>query len=432
MSERSGTRETNGGSPGGPAGEVSIAPCREGGGSGGVAGEGAGGVVHGQPREGSLAEMPEPALTLDDQRSRAKLAGHEWLEYGPPIRGIAIVAILMGHTFDMAMFSGELDYATRCAAISLDSLFRWAVPAFIMISGAILAVPRPGKSVLGFYKKRLGRIGLPIVFWSAFFMLFDVYIVGYGEGVDLGEPVGDRWSASLANLAAGRPYGHMFFIFRFVGLYTLAPAVQWLNLKLRRRQFGALTGLLFIAVAVDSYIQNHAGEQRGAIIGTLYFLPYFMAGYLLRSAYLSRRGVWIALGVWAAATAGLVLSTTPFVADWSREMVPPSAAFFMWDHVSPLRIVIGISMWLVLITVLRGPFIQTRALRFMSDVIAPAAFGLYLIHPLFRDGLDFAGVKAVTPNLWIGVPVAMTCVILWTTVLTLGIMRVPYVRKIVV
>lgn len=378
--------------------------------------------TQGHPRAGSVAEMPEPALTLGDQRDRAKLSGHEWLEYGPPIRGIAITAILMGHTFDMAMFSENLDYATRVAAISLDSLFRWAVPAFIMISGAILAVPRPGKSVLGFYKKRLGRIGLPIVFWSGFFMWFDVEVLGWTK----------TWSASVDNLAAGRPYGHMFFIFRFVGLYTLAPAIQWLNMKLSRNQFGLVTALLFVIVAIDSFMQHSAGQERGFVIGTFYFLPFFMAGYLLRSAYISRRGIAICLGIWAAATVALVLSTVFRVNPWERGMVPPSAEFVMWDHVSPLRIVIGLSMWLVLITVLRGDLIQRPFFRFMSNVIAPAAFGLYLIHPLFRDGLHYMGITAVTPNLWIGVPVTMTCIILWTTLLTLGIMRVPYVRKIVV
>jgi peptidoglycan/LPS O-acetylase OafA/YrhL len=224
----------------------------------------------------------------------------------------------------------------------------------------------------------------------------------------------------------------MFFIFRFVGLYALAPAIQWLNLKLRRWQFAVVTTLLFIAVAIDSYLQHTAGQQRGFIIGTFYFLPFFMAGYLLRSAYLSKRGILIALGIWATATAGLVLSTVFRVNPWEGEMVAPSPEFVMWDHVSPLRIVIGISMWLVLITVLRGEWMQRPFFRLMSNVIAPAAFGLYLIHPLFRDGLHYAGITAVTPNLWIGVPVTMTCIIVWTALLTLGIMRVPYVRKIVV
>ncbi len=353
---------------------------------------------------------------------RARRSGHQWLPYGPPIRGIAIVAILMGHTFDMAMFADQLSYGWRCVAISFDALFRWSVPAFIMISGAILAVPRPGKSVLGFYHKRLGRIGLPIVFWSAFFMWFDVEVLGWTA----------TWGGSVDNLLAGRPYGHMFFIFRFVGLYALAPAVQWVNANTSRKQFAALTAGLFIAVAIDSYLMHSAGKERGAIIGTFYFLPYFMAGYLLRTAYLSKRGIAIALGVWAAATAALVLTTVFGVSPWDSSMKPPSSAFVMWDHVSPIRVVIGISMWLVLITVLRGPRLERPFFQFMSHAIAPAAFGLYLIHPLFRDGLHFLGITAVHPTLWVGVPLTMTAIIVWTIALTLLLMKIPYVRKIVV
>lgn len=378
-------------------------------------------VVHPRP----LTADPVAAIPPSDEaaavKQRAAREGHQWLPYGPPIRGIAIIAILIGHSFDMAMFDSSLSYGWRCVAISFDSLFRWAVPAFIMLSGAILAVPRPGKSVLGFYKKRLGRIGLPIVFWSAFFMCFDVEVLGWTKS----------WGDSLHNLAMGKPYNHMFFIFRFVGLYTLAPAIQWLNAHVSRRPFAALTIGLFIAVAIDSYIMQTNSAERGAIIGTFYFLPYFMAGYLLRTAYLSRRGIAIALLAWALATAALILSTVFAVDPWSPSMSAPSAAFAMWDHVSPLRIVIGISMWLVLITVLKGPKLERPFFKIMADVIAPAAFGLYLIHPLFRDGLHALGLTATYPALWIGIPVSVTCIITWTIGLTLGIMKVPYLRKIV-
>jgi surface polysaccharide O-acyltransferase-like enzyme len=89
-------------------------------------------------------------------------------------------------------------------------------------------------------------------------------------------------------------------------------------------------------------------------------------------------------------------------------------------------------MWCVLITVLRGPKLKQPFFRFMSNVIAPAAFGLYLIHPLFRDGLHKLGVTAVEPNLWVGVPLTMTAIIIWTIALTVCIMRIPYLRRIVV
>jgi surface polysaccharide O-acyltransferase-like enzyme len=377
-----------------------------------------------QDAAGSGHARADQPLDGQTAQKRATRSGHEWLEYGPSIRGIAIIAILMGHTFDMAMFAWELEYSQRAAAIMLDSLFRWAVPAFIMISGAILLVPKPGGSIAAFYKKRVGRIGIPIVFWSAFFMWFDVYVVNF---------TASSWSKSFENLLVGRPYGHMFFIFRFVGLYLLTPAVRWVVAKTTRNQFIALTALLFVAVAIDSYIMNQYNAQRGAVIGTFYFLPFFMAGYILRTAYLSRRGIIIALGVWAAATLTLGLTTLPGVREWDPINMPaPSPEFAMWDHLSPLRIVIGISMWLVLITVLRGERIRRPFWRLMGNVIAPASFGIYLIHPLFRDGLHYMGITAYQPNVWIGVSVSMTAVVVWSVLATLLIMKIPYVRKIVV
>jgi hypothetical protein len=42
------------------------------------------------------------------------------------------------------------------------------------------------------------------------------------------------------------------------------------------------------------------------------------------------------------------------------------------------------------------------------------------------------GITAYQPNVWIGVSVSMTAVVVWSVLATLLIMKIPYVRKIVV
>ena len=407
-------------------------------------------VPHAAPADGSTRGTTRPDRPTDgaitDYRKRAAASGHEWLDYGPPIRGIAITAILIGHVFDMAMFdvgryrvvdgvalatlAEPLDFMHRSIAIGFDAMFRWSVPAFIMISGAILLVPKPGSSLVQYYKRRYGRVMPPVIFWSAFFMLYGVYVLKWYT-----------WEQSWHNLAIGKPWSHMFFIFRFVGLYTIAPAVRWLIWKLPRGAIWGITVALFVWAAWDSWTLNQIGQERGFIIGTLYFLPFFMAGYLLRTAYLSPLGVVIAMFIWATATVLLVATTLPQIAGFNDAiiqaahacpMVPPSPQFAMWDHLSPLRIIIGLSMWCVLITVFRDKKIQSRwPLPFFCNKVAPAAFGIYLIHPLFRDTLHKLGFTAAYGDLWIGVPVTILLVVVLTNIVTIQWMKVPYLRKVI-
>jgi len=383
---------------------------------------------------------------ITDYKKRATSSGHEWLDYGPPIRGIAITAILIGHVFDMAMFdvgryqveNGEvirtiaepLSYSLRSIAIAIDAMFRWSVPAFIMISGAILLVPKPGSSLIDYYKRRYGRVMPPVIFWSAFFMLYGVYVLKWYT-----------WPESIDNLIAGRPWSHMFFIFRFVGLYTVAPAVRWLIWKLPPWAIWVITIGLFAWAGWDSYQMNLIGQERGFIVGTFYFLPFFMAGYLLRTAYLSQVGLWIASFIWAAATVLLVATTIPEIegfnesivaADHASPMIPPSPQFAMWDHLSPIRVVIGLSMWCVLITVFRDKKVQSRGvLPFFCNKVAPAAFGIYLIHPLFRDTMHAMGFTAARGDMLIGVPVMILLVVALTNIVAIQWMKIPYLRKVI-
>src|SRR5205823_14665088 len=63
--------------------------------------------------------------------------------------------------------------------------------------------------------KRLARLGVPIVFWTAFFMLFTVYYLqlhGLNTNVNV-------WH----ELLLGKPYAHLHFIFRIAGLYAFTP-----------------------------------------------------------------------------------------------------------------------------------------------------------------------------------------------------------------
>ncbi len=62
-----------------------------------------------------------------------------------------------------------------------DSAARWCVPVFAMVSGALLLDPHKKEALSTFYMKRLSRILIPILFWSAFFLLW-TFVKGYIKG----------------------------------------------------------------------------------------------------------------------------------------------------------------------------------------------------------------------------------------------------------
>src|ERR1700761_6847314 len=105
------------------------------------------------------------------------------MPYGDMIRIVGTIAVVCGHCCDMILFrpGAELTYNWWVCNI-YDALTRWAVPAYIMLSGALLLDPARHEAPHEFYRKRLWRIGIPMAFFSVFFMWFGVYYTGWVTG----------------------------------------------------------------------------------------------------------------------------------------------------------------------------------------------------------------------------------------------------------
>src|SRR5207248_4522395 len=106
-----------------------------------------------------------------------------YMAYGDIARVLGTVAVVVGHVCDMVQYQfGNLNQLNHwipqlnfAVCNFFNSASRWAVPVYIMLSGSLLLDPARAEAPEQFYKKRLGRLGVPIVFWTAFFMFFTVY-----------------------------------------------------------------------------------------------------------------------------------------------------------------------------------------------------------------------------------------------------------------
>lgn len=89
------------------------------------------------------------------------------------LRVLAILAVTLIHTSTRTIeaIQGQIDQVPF--AFFLNQASRFAVPLFFMISGYVLEVNYPfHQSYTKYLKKRLSKIFLPYVFWSAIYYLF--------------------------------------------------------------------------------------------------------------------------------------------------------------------------------------------------------------------------------------------------------------------
>lgn len=300
------------------------------------------------------------------------------------LRVIATVAVIIIHTTSQSLTISAVGYYG-------NQLARFAVPAFLIISGFLLFQSDLNSHFLPvtkFYRKRFHRILLPYVIWTIFYSLVLHFYFNGGQNADMIVP------DLIRHLFLGNGFTHLYFVVIIIQCYLLYPVI--------RRQFQARPGLfLSISLAVSLLCQYllylHA-------IKSIHITPYYGQFYLIAfpvwlfyfflGMYLALKDQNLELSgrlspitwsmVWAASltillwnsyrTASYALSIKPAVILYA------SSSFFM------------LRSWLNRFQVKSGPII-----KWLSD----ESFLIYLLHPLMANILVFVALRVMKqPDLW--------------------------------
>lgn len=364
------------------------------------------------------------------------------MNYGDAIRILGTVAVVMNHVCDMHL-GGEVLSAKWWVFTTWDAAMRWAVPAYIMLSGALLLDPARAEPPTTFYKKRLARIGIPLVFWTAFFIWFSFHVL-----------IPRNWGADRhqiwINLLQGKPYAHLHFIFRIAGLYAFTPMIRvFLRHAPRGMQIGTVILLLGFSTG-DSIMNGITHSEASMFMRFAPFLGYYLAGYLLRDACVTPKQLrWCWVGYFAcvailAGGTGFLIAMNGGKLEWY-----PSVPMMLFDFLSPIRIVMALFSWLILVTLFHKPWPHTERGRARVAWWAGTTLGLYLVHPLFRELFYINGFSAEHPlgnmhlpwflykyvfsglrEVFIGIPLMSLMVYVPSLITTSILMKIPYVRRI--
>ncbi|MDZ7586623.1 MAG: acyltransferase [Patescibacteria group bacterium] len=136
--------------------------------------------------------------------------------YNPAIdllRFIAIMAVVLIHTATRTMEMTHYDLYQTPWSLLFHQVTRFAVPLFFLISGFVLELNHDAKTNYWQYlKKRLNRIFIPYVFWSAFYF----YFVYNQHGSDF-----------LSALINGSASHQLYFIPALLVFYLIFPLLHW-------------------------------------------------------------------------------------------------------------------------------------------------------------------------------------------------------------
>ena len=323
------------------------------------------------------------------------------------LRVVSCVAVVMLHVSARTIYLyDEVTPTIWNIANVISSSTRWCVPEFVMISGALL-LRRAIDDPMRFIKRRFARIFVPIIFWSGVYLLWRAW----------NQPIALPYAAG--ELFRGTPYYHLYFLFVIAGLYAFTPAIAAAVQRLPHRQ-----GIIYACTAliIAGITMTVQGLNGNAFTRFIPYIGYFVLGALLLEVRVPQ---------WISATLFLCgVVSTAALTNWtaSRAGIGGPWSMYFYSYFNPTVLVMAPALFCCVISMSMPAWLS----KIVRD-LAPATFGIFLIHPLILETLRNIYAQVAPILLWppLDWPVTGLLTLLISGVLVVVMRRMPGVRRVV-
>ncbi|MBX9448114.1 acyltransferase [Dickeya chrysanthemi] len=333
----------------------------------------------------------------------------EWLYIA---RIVSTFAVIVLHISAYTVSLAELGSFSWWAGNVYDSLARWCVPVFVMISGALLLAPEKNENLSFFYKKRMSKVFYPLVFWSVFFILW---------GIGKAKLSGGGENDVLKNIINGRPYYHMWFLYMIIGLYIFTPLIRILVKNASEENLLFFIFLMFAFCSLSDAYNFSIGSNDFLFISEfIYYLPYYISGYLIARKKSTRPSSHF-LFLFFISFSFTCISFYLLSIALGKEN-----GLYFYNYLSINVIVMSISfMWIFKNCHINHLYIEK--LKSLADF----SLGTYLIHPVFVELLYYLASKKWIEQSIFAIPLISAIVFSCCIISVFLIKKVPYLRRVV-
>ena len=297
------------------------------------------------------------------------------------LRIIATYGVIILHTSPLPAEYHGAQSLPWCASISLSILFRWCVPVFFMLSGALFLSSDRKFSISKLYRKTLLRILTCFIFWSSFYAVVHCVLLGKGKWTFLNQML--------------RGHYHMWYVFSILALYMLTPLIRKMTENRKLTEYFLLLGLLFTFAfpRLISFMQilnlPHADvidSLRSAVaqvnpLSGASSLYYFVLGHYLHT-YPPRKTLRSLLI--AGGAVGYIL--TALLTIWHTELIGSSSAQF-YDPSSTTVLMMSVGVFL-LFEYAFASYQPGKRMQRVLLTLSECSFGVYLMHPFFIERIE--------------------------------------------
>lgn len=357
---------------------------------------------------------------LQSEKASREENGEKRIVFLDILRILAAFSIVLLHVSGPYWSSGDVGSLDWKLFTIYNGSVRWAVPAFVMISGSLML--GRNLSLKQIYHKYLPRILIAYFFWSFAYCMLDTVKYHY----DL---------ITIAEVFISGPF-HLWFLPMMAGLYLVIPFLdRIISSRSLSKYFLGMS--LFFAVLLP-WVVTFAGKLPGNIGGSLQalinnlnlhlvlgFSGYFVLGYYLSKENLSKvtcRLVYI-LGIlgWAATI------TLTIIFSLRREQ--PTEMFF--GPLNPNVLLMAAGIFLYFKNHMQYKSTLSRFSLFARK-LSICSMGIYLLHPMVKQlCLKLFPLTGSNPGIILYIPLIACLIFAVTACITALLAKVPVIKKLI-
>lgn len=293
-----------------------------------------------------------------------------------------------------------------------DSLVRWCVPVFIMVSGALLLKTNREEPLPSFFKRRATKVLLPFLIWSIAFYI-------YGQ-MRSGDPL--TFKGFTEEFLNNNIYFHLWFMYMIVALYLVTPIFRVFVQRAKPETIRYFLLLWFLISFIPVINHFTALDIPNYVKAASSYIGFFVLGYYLNTYGMKktmRRSIYI------LALLGFVITAVGTFYATAGNNGHFDGIFY--DYYRPNVILEALGVYLFFQERMKN-YKNTKSSRLIVQ-LSNASFGVYLLHPIIRN--FFFGYINIQSHTIFAVAGVALLTLLSSFLLILLLRKVPVIKKII-
>lgn len=316
------------------------------------------------------------------------------LSWTTNLRVVATISVIFLHVTSGILYQyGSISDFIWWTGNIYDSLVRFCVPVFVMLTGVLLL----GKKyeLNDFLKKRFLRIVLPFLFWSLIYALVSLHdkISGGNHEMSFFEIV--KW---LINQLKNGSSLHLWYIYMIIGIYLFIPILsKWVQNATEKEI------LYFIFIWIFTLFINQPILSKFRVNINLTYFSGFI-GYVVLGYYLSIKRFVLSKGVMKIIALFLIFIGVAITIFGTYFLSLQNNSFqeYFYNYTTLNVLIASVGVFLFF----KNLEISNLLFARICDFISQYSYGVYLVHVLVLRFMDAMKINYNFINPIFAIPLA--------------------------